>query len=119
MHPERRKLPRMNVEGIGFVTLSLKDSYDLLGTLEGVSRQGLQVDLLPTGPSVEPLPGDDVALGELPRGLRAVFGGRRGRVAWIEGSHCGIVFDAPVPLDDADLEARLRDNHLLPWDMWS
>lgn len=119
MPHERRKLARMNVEGIGFVTLSLKNSYHLLGTLEGVSRQGLRVDLLPTGPSVDPRPGDDVALADVPDGLRPVFGGRKGHVAWIEGSRCGISFEAPVPGDDTELERRLRDNHLLPWAQWA
>jgi len=109
----------MNVEGISFLTLNLRNDFDLLGTLEAVSRLGLKVDLLPTGPNAEPVPGDSVSLAHMPKGLRAIIGGQQGRVVWTKGSRCGIAFDTPIQCQNEELETRLRDNHLLPWSLWS
>jgi len=118
MQTERRRSPRMTVEGIGFITLHLKDAYEIMGTLEGLSRNGLHLTLLPTGPEAEPAPGDPVALGELPKGLDALLGGLGGHVVWTDGLRCGVAIDPPLEVADATLEQALRDNHLLPWSQW-
>lgn len=115
MTPERRKTPRMNVEGIGFVSFSLKGKYDLLGTLEEVGRDGIRVDLFPTGPTAEPVKGDIVSMTEIPKGLRSLVQGRSGHIVWTKGSRCGINFDRPLDIECTDLEVRLQNNQLLPW----
>ncbi|MCK9239478.1 MAG: hypothetical protein M0P34_03745 [Desulfocurvus sp.] len=118
MHTERRHSPRMTVEGIGFVTLTLKGAYEVMGTLEAVSRSGLLLALLPTGPESEPAPGDGVTLGELPVGLADLMAGRPGHVVWADDTHCGISLDRPLDISDAALQRTLRENNLLPWTQW-
>jgi hypothetical protein len=118
MQTERRRSPRMTVEGIGFVTLSLRNSFELMGTLEGLSRNGILLSMLPTCPEAEPAPGDAVTLAEMPKGLEDLLDGHPGHVVWTDGAHCGISLDPPLEISDAALKRALRDNHLLPWSQW-
>jgi hypothetical protein len=118
MQTERRRSPRMTVEGIGFVTLSLRNSFELMGTLEGLSRNGILLSMLPTCPEAEPAPGDAVTLAEMPRAWRTSSTATRAMWSGPTAHTAASAWIRPWKSRDAALKRALRDNHLLPWSQW-
>ena len=110
MTDNRRESQRIDFEGVDFASLEINEAFEVYATIANISRNGLLLDLFPTGPTTRPAKGDAVRMLSCPEPLGPLMGDMAGHIVWGQDQRCGIRFHQPLETG-ADALRRLLDGH--------
>jgi len=91
---DRRQALRVPLDTPCLLTMMTDDGQGYATLLTDISTGGVQLAVTP-GKSLKMLANAQIALRELPEGLR-ILEGCRGKIVWTTDRYCGVRLDAPL-----------------------